>query len=209
MPCVNVGSTDHFQHQGRCETAFDSVCQIIPLCFKQHTRCFTRFGTFRQYVFGASASRIALLWYFTFNKDNFVGLETHPTFCLCTCLYVGAQVLVLFLQGMHGGRFLVPKALQPPKYDYHRPVPRAILDNTPECVICMLPLTDPSPYARDAPPASGSAADAPQQLEAGQALDPAHYMLTPCNHLFHTECLAQWMDEKMECPTCRGALPVP
>lgn len=143
-----------------------------------------------------------LIWYFTSNKDNFVGLETHPTFCLCTCLYVAVQVLVLFLQGMYGGRFLLPKALQPPKYDYHRAVSSAILDNTPECVICMLPLTDPSPYTR-------GAADAPQHLEAGRALDPARYMLTPCNHLFHTECLTQWMDEKMECPTCRGALPVP
>lgn len=162
----------------------------------------------RQYVFGASACRIALLWYFTFNENNFLGFETHQTFCMATCLYVAVQVLVLFLQGMYGGRFLLPQALQPPKYDYHRPVSRAILDNTPECVICMLPLTDPSPYARDSNAGRGPAV-APQQLEAGQALDPARYMLTPCNHLFHTECLTQWMDEKMECPTCRGALPVP
>ena len=32
-------------------------------------------------------------------------------------------------------------------------------------------------------------------------------MVTPCNHFFHTECLTRWMDVKMECPTCRGALP--
>lgn len=32
-------------------------------------------------------------------------------------------------------------------------------------------------------------------------------MVTPCNHFFHTECLERWMDVKMECPTCRGALP--
>lgn len=33
------------------------------------------------------------------------------------------------------------------------------------------------------------------------------YMLAPCNHLFHRECLVQWMDVKMECPICRTALP--
>jgi hypothetical protein len=33
------------------------------------------------------------------------------------------------------------------------------------------------------------------------------YMLAPCNHLFHRECLVQWMDVKMECPTCRTELP--
>jgi hypothetical protein len=32
-------------------------------------------------------------------------------------------------------------------------------------------------------------------------------MVTPCNHFFHPECLQRWMDVKMECPTCRGALP--
>lgn len=33
------------------------------------------------------------------------------------------------------------------------------------------------------------------------------YMLAPCNHLFHRDCLIQWMDIKMECPTCRTELP--
>jgi len=32
-------------------------------------------------------------------------------------------------------------------------------------------------------------------------------MKTPCNHQFHAACLAQWMNIKLECPTCRAALP--
>ena len=36
---------------------------------------------------------------------------------------------------------------------------------------------------------------------------PGSYMLTPCEHIFHTSCLEQWMEVKMECPTCRGPLP--
>lgn len=35
------------------------------------------------------------------------------------------------------------------------------------------------------------------------------YMVTPCNHLFHTACLQQWLDQKLECPTCRYQLPSP
>ncbi len=35
------------------------------------------------------------------------------------------------------------------------------------------------------------------------------YMVTPCLHLFHEECLRHWMDVKMECPTCRALLPSP
>lgn len=33
------------------------------------------------------------------------------------------------------------------------------------------------------------------------------YLVTPCNHYFHTECLQQWMNEKHECPTCRNQIP--
>lgn len=33
------------------------------------------------------------------------------------------------------------------------------------------------------------------------------YMVTPCNHVFHPKCLEQWMDFKMDCPTCRSTLP--
>ena len=33
------------------------------------------------------------------------------------------------------------------------------------------------------------------------------YMLAPCDHLFHKDCLMQWMDVKMECPICRKELP--
>jgi hypothetical protein len=33
------------------------------------------------------------------------------------------------------------------------------------------------------------------------------YMLAPCDHIFHKECLLQWMDVKMECPVCRTELP--
>ena len=52
---------------------------------------------------------------------------------------------------------------------------------TLDCVICLTPVT-----------LTGRNAD---------------YYLSPCDHVFHPECLAQWMEQKMECPTCRQPLP--
>jgi len=37
--------------------------------------------------------------------------------------------------------------------------------------------------------------------------DDGEIMVTPCNHNFHGPCLQQWMDIKLECPTCRAMLP--
>jgi len=33
------------------------------------------------------------------------------------------------------------------------------------------------------------------------------YMVTPCDHTFHANCLQQWLDQKLECPICRRNLP--
>lgn len=40
-------------------------------------------------------------------------------------------------------------------------------------------------------------------------IDPedARRVVTPCSHLFHASCLEQWLDVKLECPTCRRTLP--
>jgi len=37
--------------------------------------------------------------------------------------------------------------------------------------------------------------------------DRKGYMLAPCDHIFHRQCLEQWMEVKMECPICRKQLP--
>ena len=55
-------------------------------------------------------------------------------------------------------------------------------------------------------------ASSPSALDCSICYEPIDvvrqsYMLAPCDHLFHRDCLMQWMDIKMECPICRTDLP--
>ncbi|GKZ00441.1 hypothetical protein MPSEU_000996700 [Mayamaea pseudoterrestris] len=57
------------------------------------------------------------------------------------------------------------------------------------------------------PPAQACTLDCSICYDGIDACNRSHYMLAPCNHLFHRDCLIQWMEIKMECPICRTTLP--
>ncbi|KAF1814837.1 hypothetical protein P152DRAFT_479967 [Eremomyces bilateralis CBS 781.70] len=73
-----------------------------------------------------------------------------------------------------------------------------------DCAICMHNLAvmvvtkDASGSAKSAE----AAASGPAGLLARRA-----YMVTPCRHIFHTECLEGWMKYRLQCPICRETLP--
>lgn len=117
--------------------------------------------------------------------------------CALLVMWVGLQVAVLLSQDYFGPQYMVPARFLPPKYNYYRPIPQALRHrqssgeeiemtdiesgDLPECVICY------------------------------NNIDVNHnetYMVSPCDHLFHRECLERWMDIKLECPVCRATLPM-
>jgi len=131
-----------------------------------------------QYVIGISITRILIPLYFYGCPKNFIHAEPNYRLSMLLLLWMFAQVAFLFLQDKYGARFFIPKKFLPPKYDYSRQI---LLPpgETKECVICMSTID----------------------------LSLQDYMITPCDHVFHGHCLLQWLNQKMECPTCRGALP--
>eukprot|EP01135_Chromosphaera_perkinsii_P004990 Nk52_evm34s307 gene=Nk52_evmTU34s307 len=159
------------------------VPQIISNAYTE-----TRNTLDRLYVYGMSLSRLALPLYFYGCPKNITIAPNYP-FLVCLCTWVAFQTVVLHLQDRWGPRFFIPARFLPEKYNYHRTVHFThFAERDPEtgneildCVICMSPIN--------------------KQL--------ADYMITPCNHIFHPACLHQWIDVKLECPTCRRELPPP
>eukprot|EP01027_Heterolobosea_sp_BB2_P017616 GEZU01024944.1.p1 GENE.GEZU01024944.1~~GEZU01024944.1.p1 ORF type:complete len:277 (-),score=42.88 GEZU01024944.1:63-893(-) len=148
-----------------------------------------------QYIVVMSISRLAVPFYFFGCPHNFMNFKPNYTVCAYLAIFIFAQAFILLIQHYFGPRFFVPKMFQPPKYNYRRQLTLPDLEEAGEqfeCVICMHPV--------DHHRIAGATTSAD--------MDDS-YMVTPCDHVFHARCLLRWMEIKMECPTCRRALPEP
>lgn len=172
------------------------------------------------YIIGVSLTKIYTPLYFFLNKNNFLMVKTNKTFGISLALHVGFQVLVLFAQRVLP-RLCMPKSIIPEKYDYYREIPQSVLDNAAngrlECVICMehvhVPREGKEEGGGEQAASNGentkkstATANAAASLEEGSG---SHYMITPCDHVYHKKCLTQWLSCKLECPFCRAPLPSP
>jgi hypothetical protein len=146
----------------------------------------------RKFVVGASLARLVLPLYLYACPVNIFGIEVDTRFAWSLVAYVTAQIILLFAQDTIGPRFFVPSMFLPAVYDYHAVLPEPDIETTAEtqpndCAICM---TSVDLFSRN-----------------GLVLARGQYMVTPCHHLFHTDCLERWMRVKLECPVCRSPLP--
>ncbi|XP_039130595.1 transmembrane E3 ubiquitin-protein ligase FLY1-like [Dioscorea cayenensis subsp. rotundata] len=132
------------------------------------------------YILGMTLTRLAIPLYIFGCPSNFMRIEVNQSWCIFLGVFMALQASILLLQHYFGSRWFIPRQILPEKYSYYR---RLETDTTQaaDCVICM------------------TAIDVMQRSN--------DYMVTPCDHFFHSGCLQRWMDIKMECPTCRRSLP--
>ncbi|GBG30764.1 Transmembrane E3 ubiquitin-protein ligase 1 [Hondaea fermentalgiana] len=136
------------------------------------------------FVFGVSLPHLFAPLYIYACPRNFLTLLLtsstighSPIFACFLAFWMFLQITALMLQRFVSPHIFVPARFLPPKYDYNRKIPERLRDT--QCAICLLTVT---------------------------GVDEEH-MITPCNHLFHRDCLRVWINEKLECPTCRAVLP--
>ncbi|KAF8669511.1 hypothetical protein HU200_051314 [Digitaria exilis] len=176
------------------------VPQIVTNVIKD-----TRKPLHPQYILGMTVTRLAIPLYIFGCPSNFMRIEPDKKWCIAVTVFMGIQAAVLLLQHYLGSRCFIPRQILPEKYCYHRKVEDS--SNQPiDCVICMttIDLTQRTSeymvivkYFRHL---------TLQTVITGHSLY-SRLQVAPCEHIFHSGCLQRWMDIKMECPTCRRALP--
>jgi len=189
------------------------------------------------YIYGMSLTRAVAPLYVFAVKNNFLK-EVNPDFptdtAMCEMLlaWIFLQAAVLIGQSKYGTRFMIPQRFLPPKFDYSRPIPAALLprpssgsSNESAAPAIEFDLTSASGGTRNRRGGGNNRglSDGTESMseDTGEdctldcvicyneidVTDNKGYMLAPCDHIFHRECLEQWMDVKMECPICRTNLP--
>ncbi|WWC98821.1 hypothetical protein V866_005714 [Kwoniella sp. B9012] len=161
------------------------------------------------FILGTTAGRLALPLYTFAYADNVFFIEK-TNWIWGIVWWQLAQVAMLFAQERFGPSFFLPKSLAPPEsYNYHPLIPspsadpeaaaafHPLLSSEKTCSICMEEV-DLSHNHASAHAGTGGAALGNKRK---------NYALAPCGHLFHTDCLSQWMAVKTICPLCKRSLP--
>lgn len=177
-----------------------------------------------EYVIGSSMLRAVPVLYWYFADHNILSIDTSPSTAFILLGWLWLQVAVLISQQFLGPRLFVRESWCPPAYDYH-PVLReddveaggmsiGLLASASEakdkddktrkvfdCAICMNEIDVPVLANSDG---SGGVVG---RGTGATWLEQRNYMVTPCRHIFHADCLEGWMNLRLVCPVCREALP--
>jgi transmembrane E3 ubiquitin-protein ligase len=184
-----------------------------------------------EYVIGISILRLVPIFYCYIKKSNILRTDTDPFAAAVFAGWVSVQILALATQEFLGPRLFVKESWCPPAYDYHPLLQNGVgdvesgsllpigfvasaseakdKDNTKhkdssrnlkifDCAICMNEIEVPVVPSRETVDRSGLGAS---------WLGRRAYMVTPCRHIFHSECLEGWMRLRLVCPICRESLP--
>ena len=121
---------------------------------------------------------------------------------------MGVQVAVLVAQDKFGSRHFLPKSWFPEKYDYYRPIPESALEHVPVDEVADIESSS-SRENSEGGNSGGGTSSLPDCIICYDKVPSAYgeYMIAPCDHLFCTTCLKQWLEVKNECPVCRASLP--
>lgn len=159
-----------------------------------------------RYIIGTTLCRAFVPAYFyAWPGQNILHIPPRPMLIFMLFLYDAFLIGMLIAQDRFGPRFFIPSWLGPATYNYRRPIPIELyMHHGAPSQTTLAPLIA-------APGMQQNEVPGPTCTICMSEINPhnGEHMIAPCNHTFHEECLIRWMDQKMECPVCRGRLPVP
>jgi hypothetical protein len=188
--------------------AFTWICQIIYSA-KQGTKPPMSY----LYIVSTSFSKISICFYFKAYKNNIFGYRPNYIKVFIISCEIIIEAIILCLQKYLGPKFIIPKMFRKQTYNYYKSE-KEISNNDKEidCAICLDKIGNI--YVSEDDPLNKIKRNILQKLlikyiekmKKRQKMK-GDYMLTPCNHLFHAQCLESWLNVKNQCPYCLRNIP--
>lgn len=184
-----------------------------------------------EYILGISVLRLLPIVYCYTKSSNPLRIDTDTFAAVVLAGWVSLQVLALAVQQFLGPRLFVKQSWCPPAYDYHpllhdeagdvesgSMLPIGFVASATQakekndtkdkdtsrnikifdCAICMNDIEVPVVSSKEKVDRNNLGLN---------WLGRRNYMVTPCRHIFHSECLEGWMRLRLVCPICRETLP--
>jgi hypothetical protein len=143
------------------------------------------------------------------NPFNIYQSEPDYFFAIYAAVILAVQDYILINQQKRGAFFFIPKMFRTNFYNYHKTKSEIValnIDfNALECTICLKAFYEDTELNT-----INSSSSTNSEKDSSVLVDNDCYeklMITPCKHVFHTECLHSWVAVKLECPICKQVLP--
>lgn len=186
--------------------SFGMIPQIIQVATKQVN---SKFDWYFSIIF--INTRLLILLYHRGCPMNVEEFQPYVPQSVIFLVLIFCQIFILRYQSLNGSRSILPTFFLPNRYEYFVKYDadrlKQIQDSNTSieyddqiCPICLegvysithehlIQRLERNPYYK--------------QLSTKKC----EYMRAPCGHTFHIVCLLNWMDVKLECPSCRCKLP--
>ena len=191
----------------------------------------------KKYILISSINKIFIAVYLKGNKYNFLELKPNYFKITIIVIIVLIECIILILQKNVCTQILIPKKYRKTSFNYYRnhvDISKHISQNK-DCVICLDSLIDDNNNENDDSKNNNTIDNINYNkvhnnnnnniFKKNKFLKKIYskiknfldslknenvkkkYMITPCDHVFHTQCLEKWMELKNECPYCRQKIP--
>ena len=181
----------------------------------------------RMYIICLSLSKLYLPIYLKAFEGNIFDLKpSYLKVCLIVFIFI-VEIIVLLLQKSFGARTILPKKYRRRGFDYYKDKVNIEMhvSKNPNCVICLESLMVEVDENFNTIQKKEKRKNNRNKIihlcfldrvtrkikrwidnMEGKTRNKA-YMITPCDHVFHSVCLEKWMRQKNECPYCKAVIP--
>ena len=181
----------------------------------------------RMYIICLSMSKLFLPIYLKAFDGNIFDLKPSYFKVYLIVIIIIAEIIVLLLQKSFGARTILPKKYRKRGFDYYKDKVNIEMhvSKNPNCVICLESLMVEVDENFNTIQKKEKTKKSCNKIIHLCFLDRVtrkikrwidnmegktrkkKYMITPCDHVFHTVCLEKWMRQKNECPYCKAVIP--